>query len=152
METIIVYVDEAEWALQQLAPMALSEGAVASRWVLVACPPRMAHHVSKWLTHSARRAWREKWSAAIFEKIEPTLRKRGHATARVIAKGPLADLTHDLVRQHAAVHVLDARRPKFGQPLAPVTEEQAAPGGNKGQWEVPAAVAGMGAVLLLAAD
>ena len=151
METIIVYVDEAEWALQQLAPMACTEGAPASRWVLVACPPRMAHHVSKWLTHSARKAWREKWSGAIFAQVEPILRKRGHSTVRVIAKGPLTELTHELVRQHAAVHVLDARRPKFGQPLAPVSEEQA-PRGGKGQWEVPAAVAGMGAVLLLAAD
>lgn len=151
METIIVYVDEAEWAMQQLAPMACTEGAPASRWVLVACPPRMAHHVSKWLTHSARRTWREKWSAALFERVEPQLRRRGHETVRVIAKGPLPELTHELVRRHAAVHVLDARRPKFGQPLAPVSEEQA-PKGSSGQWEVPAAVAGMGAVLLLAAD
>jgi hypothetical protein len=151
METIIVYVDEAEWALQQLAPMACTEGAPAARWVLVACPPRMAHHVSKWLTHAARRQWREKWSAALFEQVEPTLRKRGHETVRAIAKAPLPDLTHELVRKYAAVHVLDARRPKFGEPLAPVSEEQA-PKGNKGQWEVPAAVAGMGAVLMLAAD
>jgi hypothetical protein len=151
METIIVYVDEAQWALQQLAPMACTEGVPASRWVLVACPPRMAHHVSKWLTHAARKAWREKWSAQLFDRIEPALRKRGHTTVRVIAKGALAELTHDLVRQHAAVHVLDARRPKFGQPLAPVSEGQK-PAGANGQWEEPAAVAGMGAMLLLAAD
>jgi hypothetical protein len=151
METIIVYIDEAEWALQQLAPMACTEGVPAARWVLVACPPRMAQHVSKWLTHAARRAWRDKWSAALFDQVEPALRKRGHSTVRVIAKAPLPELTRDLQRQHTAVHVLDARRPKFGQPLDPVTGEQA-PAAGKGQWEVPAAVAGMGAVLLLAAD
>jgi hypothetical protein len=151
METIIVYVDEAGWALQQLAPMAGTEGAPPARWVLVACPPRMAQHVSKWLTHTARKNWREKWSNSLFAQIEPMLRKRGHRTVRVIATSPLPSLTQELVRQHAAVHVMDARRPKFGQPLQPVSADQQPPG-NKGQWEVPAAVAGMGAVLLLAAD
>ena len=151
METIIVYVDEAQWALQQLEPMSGAEGAPVVRWVLVACPPRMAQHVSKWLTHSARKAWREKWSAQLFGQIEPMLRKRGQTTVRVIAKGPLAELSKELVAKHAAVHVLDARRPKFGQPLAPVSHEQKPTGAN-GSWEVPAAVAGMGAMLLLAAD
>jgi hypothetical protein len=151
METIIVYVDEAQWALRQLAPMAGPDGVPASRWVLVACPPRMAQHVSKWLTHSARKAWREKWSAQLFDEVEPVLRKRGHATVRVVAKGPLAELTRELERQHAAVHVLDARRPKFGQPLAPVSGGQTQADGT-GTWEVPAAVAGMGVMLLLAAD
>jgi len=151
METIIVYVDEARWAQQQLAPMAGAQGAPVFRWVLVACPPRMARHVSKWLTQSARKAWREKWSAQLFEQVEPMLRKRGHSTVRVIAKGALAELTKELVGRHAAVHVLDARRPKFGQPLAPVSEDQK-PATPDGTWEVPAAVAGMGAMLLLAAD
>jgi hypothetical protein len=151
MESIIVYVDDADWALQQLAPMACTEGAPAARWVLVACPPRMAQHVSKWLTHAARKSWREKWSQALFARIEPTLRKRGHVAVRVIATGPMPELTRELVRKHAAVHVLDARRPKFAQPLEPVSPEQQTPGG-KGGWEVPAAVAGMSAVLFLAAD
>lgn len=152
MESIIVYVDDPAWALQQLSPMALGEGAPPMRLVLVACPPRMAHHVSKWLTHAARRQWREKWSAELFAKIEPALRKKGHAVVRVVAKAPLPQLTRDLERDYAAVHVLDARRPKFGQPLAPVTPEQAAQAGTANGWEVPAAVAGVGAALLLAAD
>src|SRR6185436_11210752 len=98
METIIVYADDAQWALQQLAPMACGEGVPAARWVLVACPPRMAQHMSKWLTQSARRAWREKWSAALFAQLEPALRKRGHRTVRVVARGSLPELTRELVR------------------------------------------------------
>jgi hypothetical protein len=151
METIIVCIDEAQWAQQQLEPMAGAEGAPVFRWVLVACPPRMGRHVSKWLTHSARKSWRARWSAQLFEQVEPMLRKRGHTTVRVVASGPLAEITQQLVRKHAAVHVLDARRPKFGQPLPPATEEQKPAGGN-GAWEVPAAVAGMSVMLLLAAD
>lgn len=151
METIIAYIDEAEWAQRQLAPMACIEGSPPVRWVLVACPPRMGRHVSKWLTHSARSAWREKWSAGLFETVEPQLRKHGHTTVRVVAKSPLAELTKELVRKHAAVHVLDARRPRFGQPLPALSKEQEPPT-PEGRWEVPAAVAGMGAVLLLAAD
>jgi hypothetical protein len=154
MESIVVYVDNAEWALWQLAPMTASEGAVPARWVLVACPPRLTQRIGKWTSHAAREGWRERWSAELFKRIEPALRRRGHLVARVIAKGPLPQLTQQLVREHAAVHVLDARRPKFGEALPPVTQEQAAqmPHGPDGRWQLPAAVVGLGAVLALAAE
>lgn len=151
METVIVYVDDAPWALRQLAPMACSEGAVPAHWVLVACPPRLTQHVSKWTSHAARQAWRDRWSGEVFEQLEPPLRRRGHQVRRVVAKGPLSRLTVQLVREHAAVHVLDARRPKFGEALPPLTPEQA---GTKadGRWQLPAAVLGLGAALALAAE
>jgi len=46
--------------------------------------------------------------------------------------------------------VLDARRPKFGQDMQPVTEDQPTP--KDGRWAVPGAVMGMGAMLVLAAE
>ena len=151
MQSIIVYVDDADWALWQLAPMACGEGAVPLRWVLVACPPRMSQHIGKWTNHATRQGWRQRWSAELFKRFEPALHGRGHRVVRVVAQGPLPKLTTQLVREHAAVHVLDARRPRFGEALRPVTPEQApqAPGAR---WQLPAAVIGLGAVLALAAE
>jgi len=151
MQAIIVYVDNAEWALRQLAPMICREGAVPLRCVLVACPPRLSQHIGKWTSHAARESWRERWCGELFKRIEPAVRKRGHSVVRVIAKSPLVKLTAQLVREHAAVHVLDARRPKFGESMQPVTPEQAAQS-PAGGWELPAAVIGLGAVLTLAAE
>lgn len=151
MESIIVYVDDAEWALRQLAPMAHCEGAVAAHWVLVACPPRLTQRIGKWTSHSAREGWRERWSAELFRRIEPSLRRHGHRTAAVIAKSPLVKLTQELVRQHGAVHVLDARRPKFGAAMPAVSPEQAATR-PAGEWQLPLTVMGLGAVLTLAAE
>lgn len=151
MECIIVYMDDAPWALRQLAPMACCEGAVPAQWVLVACPPRLTQRVSKWTSRTAREGWRERWCDDLFKRIEPVLRRRGHQVLRVVAKGPLPALTAQLLREHAAVHVLDARRPKFGEALAPVTPEQTSTGPDV-RWQVPAAIAGLGVVLTLAAE
>lgn len=151
MQSIIVYLDDPDWALWQLAPMACGEGAVPLRWVLVACPPRMSQHIGKWTSHAARQGWRQRWSAELFKRIEPALHRRAHRVVRVIAQGPLPKLTEQLVREHAAVHVLDARRPRFGEALQPVTPEQAAQAPDA-RWQLPAAVAGLGAVLALAAE
>jgi hypothetical protein len=154
MQSIIVYIDNADWALRQLAPMACSEGAVPLRCVLVACPPRLSQRIGKWTSHAARESWRERWSGELFRRVEPMLLKRGHCVVRVVAKTPLTTLTTQLVREHAAVHVLDARRPKFGETLPPVTPEQAAQLAQspQGRWEIPAAVIGLGAALTLAAE
>lgn len=66
----------------------------------------------------------------------------------MLAKGPLTELTQQLKREHMAVHVVDARRPKVGVDLEPVTPEQK-PAGQQG-WAFPGAVMGMGALLVLA--
>lgn len=151
MQSIIVYIDNAEWALRQLAPMASCDGVVPLRWVLVACPPRLSQRIGKWTSHAARESWRERWSGELFRRVEPALVKRGHSVTRVVANGPLTKLTAELVHEHGAVHVLDARRPKFGEALPPVTPEQAAQTPDA-RWELPAAVVSLGAVLTLAAE
>ncbi|AMO23117.1 hypothetical protein GCM10027034_44380 [Ramlibacter solisilvae] len=148
MDNIIVYLDDAHWALQQLAPMATGAGAARTHWVLVACPPRMTRRISKWVNHAAREQWREKWSAKLFEQVEAPLRQRGHEISKVIAKGPLPALTQQLTRMHQATHVLDARRPKFGYDMPPVVADQ--PASQEGRWQVPGAIIGMGAMLVLA--
>ena len=155
MDKIIVYLDDAAYAQQQLAPMHAgdapsSNGGVGTHWVLVACAPRMTQHISKWVSYSARESWRAKWADKLFEQIVPGLRATGDEVTTLLAKGALPELTRRLVVQHAGARVLDARRPKFGQQLQPVTADQLT--GKQGRWEVPAAVAGMGAVLVLAAE
>jgi len=154
MEKIIVYLDDAGYAQQQLAPMKAAGAAQgtppATHWVLVACAPRLTHRISKWVSHSARENWRAKWAEKLFGQIVPELHAAGDGVTTVLAKGPLPELTRKLMSEHSAARVLDARRPKFGQDMQPVTADQ--PATADGRWSVPGAVVGMGAVLVLAAE
>ena len=150
MEKIILYVDDAAYAAQHLAqfvPDAAGHRG-ARHWLLVGCAPRMTHHISKWVTHSARENWRAKWFAKLRGELDPVLRRDGGTITPVLAKGPLIELTQKLKLEHgAALQVVDARRPKLGVDLEPV-----APGQKPAQsgWAVPGAVAGVGALLALA--
>lgn len=148
MDKIVVYVDDAAYALQQLAPM-LGTGA-ATGWILVACAPRMTRRISKWVSHSARENWRAKWSEKLFAQIVPSLQARGDTVTTVLADGPLIELSEKLLHQHGAARVLDARRPKLGQDLPPVTANQ--PEGKDSRWTLPGAVAGLGVALVLAGE
>jgi hypothetical protein len=153
MDKIIVYLDDAAYAQQQLAPMAGNDRAPsgdATHWVLVACAPHMSRHVSKWVSASARNNWRAAWSAKLFAQLEPQLRERGDRCTTLVARGDLVELTRKLIAQHGTARVLDARRPKFGQELSPVTADQQIGAGDR--WQVPGAVAGLGALLVLAAE
>ena len=154
MDKIIVYLDDAPYAHKQLTPLTGGEPPprghhVPTHWVLVACAPRMTQRISKWVSHSAREAWRAKWAEKAFEQIVPQLKAAGDEVTTVLAKGPLPALTEKLTAEHGASRVLDARRPKFGHQLPPVTQDQPA---ADGRWEVPGAVVGMGALLVLAAE
>jgi hypothetical protein len=149
MDKIIVYLDDASYLQQQLAPMK-GPATGGTHWVLVACAPRMTQRISKWVSHSARENWRMKWADKLFSQVVPPLKARGDSVTTVLAKGPLPALTERLTAEHSAARVLDARRPKFGQDLQPVTSDQAAPTDRR--WEVPGAVASMGALLVLAAE
>lgn len=152
MDKIIVYIDDATHACQQLAPMKSGEAAQAARthWVLVACAPRMTRRISKWVSHSARENWRAKWSGKLFAGVAPALLSRGDSVTTVLAKGPLPELTQSLCALHGTSRVMDARRPKFGQDLRPVTADQPAQDGRR--WEAPGAIVGLGAMLILAAE
>jgi len=156
MEKIILYVDDAAYArdhlterLAQLGPALQHVSAV--QWVLVACAPRMTHRISKWVSHSARENWRAKWFAKVLHELEPVLRQGGHEVTPLLAKGPLAEFTQQLRMQYgAAALVLDARRPKIGVDMEPVTIEQRA--GTSSRWTLPGAVASMGALLVVASE
>ena len=116
---VIVYVDDAAYAQQVLAPLCAREAIAPTQWVLVACAPRMTHRISKWVSHSARENWRTKWADKLFAQILPALRAPAHNVTTVVAKGPLAELTEQLqAAQPSAAQVVDARRPKTDAPQA----------------------------------
>jgi hypothetical protein len=151
MDTLIVYLDDANYAQQMLAPMHNND--TATRWVLVACAPRMSRRIGKWLSHSSRESWRDKWCDKLFSQITPVLNKQSNdaqvSIEYVVAKGPLPELTQQLRNRFGAARVVDARRPKFGQDLAPVTAEQPR---EASRWQIPGAVGSLSAILVLAAE
>ena len=143
MDRVIVYVDDAAYAQQILAPLLAREAAANTRWVLVACAPRMTHRISKWVSHSARENWRTKWADKLFAQILPGLRAPAHSVTTVVAKGPLVELTEQLqAAQPSAAQVVDARRPKTD---APEDAEQGQTAGRR--WPTPRPGTLMGSLL-----
>ncbi|QIL82994.1 hypothetical protein G7047_25930 [Diaphorobacter sp. HDW4A] len=121
MDTVIVYVDDAEYARQLIQP-ALAQGATGqtTHWVLVACAPRMTHRISKWVSHSARESWRAKWADKLFAQLLPWLESGNAQVSTVLAKTPLPELMEQLQKQYGAqTRLLDARRPKQEGAMAP---------------------------------
>lgn len=149
MDTMIVYVDEATYAVRMLTPMLSSgQSRVPTRWIVVGCAPHMSRHISKWVTNSARQSWRGEWAGKVFAQIVPLLQASGDSVITKVARGPLCELTDSLLAQHGGARVMDARRPKFGHDLQPVTRQQ--PQEQQGVSGYAAVVAG--AAFLVAAD
>ena len=148
MNKFIVYIDDAEHTLNQLQAV-MSSGA-QTHWILVACPPRLSCHAGKWINQSARNSWRMRWADALFDSLTPVLTGRGDTVQSHVAKGELLAFTQKLRSSHAQASVLDMRRPKFGAALEAVVPGQAT--AEESRWQLPGAVVGMGAVLVLAAE
>ena len=111
MDTVIVYVDDAEYARQLIQPT-IAQGQT-THWVLVACAPRMTHRISKWVSHSARESWRAKWADKLFAQLLPWLESGNGQVSTVLAKTPLPELLEQLQQQYGAqTQLIDARRPK----------------------------------------
>ena len=143
MENIIVYVDDAGYALQMLQPMLpAGRSPLPTRWIVVGCAPRVTHHVSKFVTHSARDSWRRKWSDKVFGQVVPALHQEGDDVVTLLAQGNLIAQTDALIKTHGVARVLDARRPKFGQDMQPVTATQVQE--KHGVARYAAAIAGAG--------
>ena len=149
MDNIIVYVDDATYALQMLQPMLPAGGPRnPTRWIVVGCAPRVTHRVSKWVTHSARESWRGKWAEKVFAQLIPLLNKEGDTVLTQLADATLITQPESLIKQYGVARVLDARRPKFGQDMQPVTATQEQE--SKGVLGYATALAGAG--LLVATD
>ena len=149
MDNIIVYVDDANYALQMLQPMHPTvNGRSPARWILVGCAPRITHRSSKWVSQSARDSWRGKWAEKVFSKLLPVLEHGGDTVVLRMAASSLCAQTESLMNEYGVARVLDARRPKFGHDLLPVTATQVQE--SHGVLGYAAALASAG--LLVAAD
>ena len=147
MDKTILFVDDAVFARGHL-PQLMAGAKGPRQWILVACAPRMTHRVSKWVSHSARENWRAKWFARVLDELLPVLSADGNEVVPMLAHGRLTDMTQRLRRDHPTANVIDARRPKVGVDLEPVAQGVLPPGHSG--WALPGAMAGMGALLVLA--
>ena len=119
LDTYIIYLDDAAYAHEKLKAL-LSQGHI-KRFVLVACAPRMTRRIGKWLSHSARENWRDKWCEKLFSQFVPHIARQDHVFCEV-ATGPLPEYTDRLLKDLTAAEVIDARRPKFGVDLGAVSQ------------------------------
>jgi hypothetical protein len=130
METMIVYVDDATYArkvLSPLLPMGHAQNTKeVSHWIVVACAPSVTNDVGKWVSPESKDLWRDDWAISLFAEIKPMLGVMGNTVSTQLAdaKSSLVEQTGELLKLHKGAKVIDARRPKFGQDLQPVTSEQ----------------------------
>ncbi len=148
MENIIVVLDDAQHALNQVLPM--RQQGTRTHWVLVACPPRLTRHISRWVNQRSRNAWRKRWAQELMDKVRPELTRDGDTCELRLLEGKLIDMTERLQKEHALARVLDARRPKVGQEMEPATANQ--PVDGSGAWALPGGTAAVGAMIILATE
>lgn len=149
METLIAFADNAEHAVHLLAPMHLPHR--PTRWVLVACPPRLTRHSSRWISQRARDDWRQRWAQALLQAVQPVLATPGHEITLRVAEQATEAQVAELRREFGAARLVDVRRPKFGEEL-PAIDGVTRPQDGGVRWQLPGAVAGMSAMLILAAE
>ncbi|MFM8576069.1 MAG: hypothetical protein ACKOBF_09395 [Limnohabitans sp.] len=129
MDKLIVYVDDAAHALGVLQPLlARGAGQPPRQWIVVACAPRVPHHVSNWVTHSARESWRGKWSDKLFAQLVPVLQRQGDEVITCAGKNNLTIQSESLQRIHGEARIIDARRPKFSAGQQSLSTRPAGPG------------------------
>ena len=122
METLIVYVNETEYARNQLAAMLSVRQ--PTQCVLVGCPPKLNRHISKWISGAARKKWQTQWVDTVCGEISTAFVQEGHQFLTRAAFGPLVNVTKQLQGEFFGARVLDARRPKLAQTREPVIEWQ----------------------------
>lgn len=135
MDKVIVFLDDADHARRQLLAPPRPQAA-AIHWFLVACPPRMTRHLSKWVNHRARANWRAKWAQRLYDGIVPQLQARGDQVSTLLADGPLPELTQALLAREGAAQVHDLRRPR------PHPEDRAAGPAQPADRPRPSAITG----------
>jgi hypothetical protein len=147
MEKIAVFINDVACARHLLQPMLA--GREPTHWVLVACPPTLTRHIGRWVSRSARRQWRERWAADLFDALRAELASPGGEVETLIATRPLAEVSARLLARLAPLRLLDARRPRVGGVDEPISATQPAPAASR--WAAPAAAAaGLSVVLALA--
>ena len=151
METFIVYIDDKQYALQQVIPMLPVSGQTpqAANWILIGCPPRLNRHTGRWLTHTAQKKWRQDWTQDATAELAQKLEGGGNTVSVRVAHGALSELTKQIKGEVGLARVIDARRPKLSVNLDPVTAEQPQ---EKSTWALPSGVLAMSAAIVMASE
>ncbi|NBY67473.1 MAG: hypothetical protein EBQ58_01225 [Betaproteobacteria bacterium] len=152
METFIVYIDDKQYALQQIVPMLPAKGSQngAANWILIGCPPRLNRHTGRWLTHAAQKKWRQEWTHKTTDVLAHMLEEFGNAVSVRTVQGPLVEFTKQVKGEVGIARVVDARRPKLSVNLSPVTADQ--PQQKPNNWTLPGGVLAMSAVIVMASE
>ena len=151
METFIVYIDDKQYALQQIIPMLPASGSqtASANWILIGCPPRLNRHTGRWLTRTAQNKWRQEWTRENTEALVHLLENIGNKVSVRTVQGPLAEFTKQIRGEVGLARVVDARRPKLSVNLDPVTQEQPQ---EKSTWTLPGGVLAMSAAIVMASE
>ena len=151
METFIVYIDDKQYALQQVIPMLPVTGQTSqvANWILIGCPPRLNRHTGRWLTHTAQKKWRQDWTKETTAELAQKLEGGGNTVSVRVAHGALSELTKQIKGEVGLARVIDARRPKLSVNLDPVTSEQPQ---EKSTWALPSGVLAMSAAIVMASE
>lgn len=148
MENIIVVANDAQYALQLIAPM--KNEAIPTRWIVLICPPKFKRHVSKWVNRGALKSWRRAWAEQAAKTIEPVLTSGSDQMHWQCCHRALVNEVDELKAVWQTHRVLDARIPLLGASHDPVSAAQ--PMTTHDRWSVPGGVAMMGVMLVTAAD
>lgn len=147
METFVVYINDKSHAMNQVLPML--EESQSTRWVLVACPPRLNRHTGKWLTQRAQRKFREDWAKTNLKDLVDLLTQRQQSVLTRVADQSLLQFTKSLRAEFGQIRIVDARRPRAIEGLPAVVAEQTQ---EARPWAIPVGAVALGAAVTLAVE
>jgi len=149
MRTIALFIDDA--AAARLALQPLMQAPEPGRVILVACAPKLTHHIGRFVTSAGREQYRQRWAKDLFGELQPlwSAAPRGMVET-TIAKAPLEVVVQRMrVRFGTELVAVDARRAGLEQARQGVQPTGAQALARR--WLVPAFVtSGVGIALALA--
>jgi hypothetical protein len=153
MQKLIVYFDDVSYVKQRVIP-ATPDAAVRpdspTHWVLVACPPRISRYVGRRVSAQARLLWRKSWADKALADVKSVVARQGDQVTCLMPSGSLENFSADLFEEFGAACAIDARRPKFGQDLMPLTRNQST--ATDSRWALPGTIAGLFTTVVLALE
>lgn len=144
MDRIIVLVDDAEHAMHTLD--SLPPSGESTRWVVIAVPPRLKRHQSRWVSHATRQRQLDRWSAELFECVGAALRHRhaGEVQTLLARKAPVGE-DDPLLLSLGPARMLDARKHRSQRADEPMDDT-----GTGSALAILTSTAGFGALMALA--
>lgn len=147
MDRLALYVNDAAHAAPLIEALMHDRG--CNGCTVVLCPPRLSHHIGRFLSDRQRRQWRTTWSERVRRDLQAMLPPQAAPLLRwTLADHPLPRTATRLKRElGSGLRLLDLRHHAAGQAPAPLV---AVPGTAPSAWGAQAAVtSGVAAVLAL---